>query len=191
MFDSKQANIAYYNHILLYFDLPAMTPEQVHFTHMHTVKESLAHLIIDKKTLEAAHAYRNKMGYLPFISEMVIEPHLKPLLNQLRPRFATAIATNRTNTMNRVLKDHGLTDLFDLVVSAMDVVHPKPDPEQLVRIRTHFGIESQQMVFIGDSELDQAAADAAGVPFIAYGNPVLKAAAHITSLREAKRLLEP
>lgn len=191
MFDSKAANIAYYNQILAHLDLPAMTPEQVQYTHMHTVMESLTHLITDEDRLEAAHTYRLGMGYLPFIRHMEIEPFLKPLLANLRRRFSTAIATNRTDTMARVLEEHRLTDLFDLVVSALDVERPKPDPQQLYCILAHFDIQAHEMLYIGDSELDQRAADAAGVPFVAYDNPDLRAVAHISSLKQLDEMLMP
>ena len=61
MFDSREANRAYYNHLLEHFHLPAMTPQQLAYAHMHTVDEALAHLIPDDAVRNAAHAYR-KLG---------------------------------------------------------------------------------------------------------------------------------
>ena len=60
-----------------------------------------------------------------------IEPGLKPLLSELRLDYKIAIATNRTDTMDSVLMEYGLEKLFDLVVTALDVKYPKPDPEPL------------------------------------------------------------
>ncbi len=183
MFDSADANIAYYNQILAHLGRSAMTADQEAYTHSHTVRESLAHLLADAPHLiAAADAFRLRTGYLPFIRHMRMEPHLRHLLNQLQGRCKTAIATNRTDTMNRVLAEHDLEGWFDMVVSAADVTHPKPHPEQLLTIMAHFHIRPHELCFIGDSDLDQQAADAAGVPFIAYGNPDLRAAAHIHRL---------
>jgi HAD superfamily hydrolase (TIGR01549 family) len=112
------------------------------------------------------------------------------LLTRLKGRWKTAIATNRTDTMQWVLEEHALTGLFDLVVSASDVAHPKPHPEQLLAIIKHFGIQPDEVCFIGDSDLDQQAADAAGVPFIAYNNPELQAVAHIDRLDRVLDLIE-
>ena len=189
MFDTSDANRAYYNHILAHFDKPAMTPEQFAYTHMHTVDESLKHLLPEPSLLRAAMAYRKKMTYLPFLQLMKIEPDLKPLLQRLKPAYHTAIATNRTDTMNRVLQTHNLEGLFDLVVTAMDVAHPKPHPEQLEKIIRRFEIEPQQALYIGDSELDETAAKAADVPFVAYQNPSLQAGYHINRLGEVARIL--
>jgi phosphoglycolate phosphatase-like HAD superfamily hydrolase len=75
-----------------------------------------------------------------------------------------------------------LTNDFDLVVSALDVARPKPDPECLHKIRAHFAVDPDEMLYIGDSPLDAQAAAAAGVPFIAFQNPDLPADHHIQRL---------
>lgn len=189
MFDSSQANRAYYNHILEHFGMPSMTAEQFAYAHMHTVDETLAYLVPDTDMLSAARQYRRKMNYLSFIRYMVVEPTLKALLEKLAPAFKTAIATNRTDTMDRVLSEHDLEGQFDIVVTASDVRYPKPHPEQLNVIVKHFGIDPQQMIYIGDSLLDAQAAQAAAVPFIAYCNPDLSADAHIVSLQQIESIL--
>ncbi|MBT8351044.1 MAG: HAD family hydrolase [Deltaproteobacteria bacterium] len=189
LFDTKKANMAYYNRVLNEFGMPVMTKEQFDFTHMHTVDQSLAYLFADKATLEAAQTFRKNISYIPFLKFMEIEPHLKPLLKKLRPGFKTAIATNRTDTMDRVLIEHGLTELFDLVVTASDVKRPKPDPEPLVKIIEYFGLDPQHMIYVGDSKLDESAAKSAGVVMIAYKNRFLSADFHIESLREIEDIL--
>ena len=182
MFDSTRANIAYYNQILEHLGRPPMTPAQFAYAHMHTVDETLVHLIEDEASLAAAQRYRSRMSYLPFIRHMVKEPDLDRLLAALRPARKTAVATNRTDTMDRVLQEHDLVGRFDRVVTALDVTHPKPHPEQLLVLLDHFKVGAHEMVFIGDSELDAAAARQAGVPFIAYANPALAADRHVSRL---------
>ena len=189
MFDSTQANLAYYNHILAHVALPPMTREQFVYAHMHTADQTLAYLIADERILAAADRYRRTLSYLPFIRHMVKEPHLDRLLEALRPTYKIAIATNRTDTMQRVLLEHGLEDVFDCVVTARDVVHPKPHPEQLLYLLRVFKIAPLEMLFIGDSELDAAAAREAGVPFVAYANQALPADHHISDLSQVMRLL--
>jgi phosphoglycolate phosphatase len=189
MFDSSAANRAFYNQVLLHIGLPPMTPEQSAFAHMHTVDESLEYLIDDPGKLAEARRYRLQMSYHAFIRHMVIEPHLKALLTKLRPAFKTAIATNRTDTMDRVLEEHELEGQFDLVVTALDVHHPKPHPEQLQVILEHFEITPERMIYIGDSALDAQSAQAAEVPFIAFRNASLPARVHIQSLQQLEALL--
>jgi len=190
MFDSREANRAYYNYLLDRFHLPEMTPEQLAYSHMHTVDEALDFLISDSATLEAAHAYRKQLGYLPFLKYMQMEPGLVDLLERLRPRFKTAVATNRTDTMAHVLKDNRIDHLFDLVVCALDVTFPKPHPEALNKVVDHFGVLPDEVVYIGDSQVDEMAANQAGIPFVAYCNPELTADRHIRQLSEITDLLD-
>jgi len=190
MFDTETSNKAYYNQLLQHVNKPALTADQFAFVHMHTSDEAIAHLFPDKADAAKANAYRKQMPYLPFLEQMEIEPYLKPLLHRLRPAYPTAIATNRTNTMRTVLETHGLIDLFDLVVSAWDVDHPKPHPDPLNKILRHFDIEPDELLYVGDSELDQIAAEAAGAILVAYKNPSLRSDFHITSLKEIEQILE-
>lgn len=190
LFDTTQANTIYYNRLLEHFGKPEMTPEQFRYVHMHTVDNAIAHLFDDEKTRKAANEYRRKnVSYLPFIKYMKIEPYLKPLLKKLKPSYHTAIATNRKGTMNRILSEHGIEKYFDLVVTACDVKRPKPCPDSLVNILKHFKVEPRQVIYIGDSELDEKAAKAAGIPFVAYGDPSLSADFHIKNLKEVEEIL--
>jgi len=190
MFESREANRAYYNHLLERFHLPAMTPEQMAYVHMHTVGEALAHLFQDESTREAANNYRQQLGYQPFLKFMQMEPDLVTLLEFLRPRFKTAVATNRTDTMAHVLTINRIDHLFDLVVCARDVQFPKPHPEALFKVVDHFSVSPEEVIYVGDSQVDELAAQAAGVYFVAYGNPDLTADHHIQRLSEVIGLVD-
>ena len=190
MFDTVKANMAYYNHILEHFGRPAMTPEQFAYCHMHTADQSIANLFNNIGNFKAAQAYRKNMSYLPFLKFMEMEPYLKPLLEKLRPRYKTAVATNRSDTMDRVLSEYGLKGYFDLVVSSCDVDRPKPYPDPLIKILKHFEVEPYQSIYVGDSKLDESAAKAAGIPFIAYKNRSLSTDFHIQSLKEIEEFLD-
>ena len=189
MFDTAQANRAYYSRILQHFGRPAVTDEQFAFVHMNTVSESLQYLFPDEEHLAAAHNLRKTLDYKQYFRYLTIEPHLKTLLENIRPQFKTAIATNRTDTMSRILADFNLEGYFDLVVTAGDVERPKPYPDALLRIVNYFDILPHGVIYIGDSHLDELAARAAGIPLVAYRNPALSADHHIHSLDEIHRLL--
>lgn len=190
MFDTTEANAAYYNRILKHMNRPELTPEQFAYCHMHTVDNALRFLFADAGELEAAWAFRREMSYLDFIPRMIIEPQLKTLLRKLRPGIKTAVGTNRSDTMDAVMETHGLTDDFDLVVTALDVPAPKPAPDILNRVLSTFGFDADQTIYIGDSEVDEQAAGAAGIPLVAYRNRALQAWRHIDSLDEINGLLD-
>jgi len=191
MFDSRQANISFYNHILAHFGLPPMNEEEVAFVHMNTADESVRHIFRGTPYIEQAQDYKMQVDYTPFIKDMIIEPGLKDLLRRLRPNFGLAVATNRSTTIGKVLEWNGLDRYFDIVVSSLDVKNPKPHPEPLLKILDFFGIEPEACVYIGDSEIDLATCEAAGVTLIAYKNKALKAQFHIKGLAEIKEIFEP
>jgi phosphoglycolate phosphatase len=190
MFDSKDANEAYYNQILAHFGKPPMNSQQSEYVHMHTADQSVAHLFSDDPLVEQALAYRHQISYFPFIPLMEMEPYLKAFLEYLRPTYKTAISTNRSDTMNRVLLDHGLEAYFDLVISSLDVKYPKPHPESLIKILNHFSLSPHEAIYVGDSEIDELAAKAAGIPLVAYKNRDLSAALHVEHFKGLEILLD-
>jgi phosphoglycolate phosphatase len=189
MFDTAEANRSYYNHILEHFGRPPMGEAQLRFVHAHTLHQSLEHLFEDAAERREALAFRDRIDYGEFLRYLTIEPTLIGLLDWMRERFKTAIATNRTDTMDRLLAEFDLAGRFDLVVTSLDVARPKPYPDPLVKILNHFEIEPGQALFVGDSEIDEATARAAGVWFVAYRNPQLDADRHIRRLKELETLL--
>ena len=189
MFDSKEANTAYYNDILNHFHKPALTEKQLAYAHQHAVDAVLSFLFDDPEVLEAARAYQQNMGYRRFIPYMKMEPELRDLLEWLKPRYKTAVATNRTYTMGWVMETFQLNPYFDRVVCAGDVPHPKPEPDILVDILDHFRIEPHEAIYVGDSSVDESAARAARVPLVAYANPSLSATYHIHRLGQLKAIL--
>ena len=141
MFDSRQANINFYNHLLARFDLPPMAPDEIDFVHMSTGRDSVKHIFRKTSYFEEADAYRLQMEYTPFIKDMIPAPGLDDLLSKLQSDFLLAVATNRSNTIDEVLQLNGLTGFFDMVVSSLDVKNPKPHPESLLKILHFFEVQ--------------------------------------------------
>jgi len=189
MFDSQQANVNFYNHILSHFGLPPLTNKDVEFVHMHTVVESLNRIFRGTPYGAKAQEYRLKVDYMPFIKDMVMEPGLKEVLDILKPRYGLAVATNRSNTIEKVLAINGLSHYFEIVVSSLDVKNPKPHPEPIFKILDFFRIEPQECLYVGDSEVDFTVCKASGVPFIAYRNKSLKADYYIDNLLDILKIL--
>jgi HAD superfamily hydrolase (TIGR01509 family) len=189
MFDSREANIDFYNHLLTHFGLSPMEKEAVDFVHMHTADESIRHIFQGTPHVQEALAYRWEMDYAPFIRHMVMEPGLKELLGILKPRFGLAVATNRSNTIGDVLETHSLRAFFDIVVSSLDVENPKPHPEALLKILDFFKLSPDQALYVGDSAVDYETALGSGVVFIAYKNRQLEADFHVDSLMDIRDLV--
>jgi HAD superfamily hydrolase (TIGR01509 family) len=190
LFDSRDANIAFYNSILARFGREPLSDDQVDYVHSHTYRESVEYLFREASNLEEVLAYCRTLDYRPFIPLMVEMPHLREFLQYLRPRYLTAVATNRTTTTHAVLAHHHLGELFDFVVSALDVARPKPHPEAFWRILEHFRLAPAEVIYIGDSQVDEAFARNAGIRLVAYRNPALRADYYLDSFAQAPALIE-
>ncbi len=189
LIDSRRSNEAFYNHILAHFGLPPLTPAQLDWVHAATAQEAVDYLFGGSPWREAAQDFQRRIDNDPFLALIRPEPHVREVLERLRPAYHTAIATNRGKSLPLVLKTLELNGLFDLTVSCYDVIHPKPHPEGLEKILHHFRVGPDKALYVGDSEVDRLVAEAAGVPLAAYKNPGLKARYHLDDHLELLPLL--
>ncbi|MBX6422230.1 HAD family hydrolase [Thermosulfurimonas sp. F29] len=190
LFDSREANRAYYEDICRALGRGPLSEEELHYVHMHTAEESVKYLFRNHpEKLPAALEYHRNLPYEKFLRFMRMEPGLKEFLEWARPRFRLAISTNRTTTMGRLLEIYGLKEYFDLVMTALRSPKPKPHPEALTVILNHFRVTPSEALYIGDSEVDLRLCRAVGVPLVAYRNPSLSADYHVKSYRELRTLL--
>jgi phosphoglycolate phosphatase-like HAD superfamily hydrolase len=185
MFDSRETNRAYHDHLLAAFQLPPMNEEELEYVHIHNVWESVAHIFRNHPVdLEKVHEFRMRDDYRPFFRYMKMEPDLRQFLALAKPRFKLAIATNRTNTMEPLLAEFGLTAFFDKVMTAENSRRPKPAPEPLLEIAEAFACHIDDALYVGDSTIDEQCAQACAMPFAAFRNPNLNARYHIDSFME-------
>jgi HAD superfamily hydrolase (TIGR01509 family) len=108
------------------------------------------------------------------------EPGLTTALAGLSRRLPLAVATNRGSSMHEILDHFDLAGYFQTVVTSRDVPRPKPYPDMLLESARQLALAPDRLLFVGDSELDRAAAAAAGIRFAAYRNN-LTADLHLTS----------
>lgn len=188
--DSRTANAHLYNQFLLHFNKGSLTEEQIDYVHCHTLQKSLKYILHDENLIQEAMGLWQEMDYQPLIDLLTLQPGLLECLKQLSSQYRTAIATARTRTMDQVMEKFGLNPYFELVVTSLDVRHPKPHPESLNKILSHFEITPAEACYIGDSDVDRETSERAGVLFIAYRNEELKAAHHISNFEELIPLLE-
>lgn len=180
--DSKDANRIYYNIVRRKLGFPPMTPDQEDFVHAHAVVPSIAHIIpVDR--LDEAEAARREIDYFKDIMPYtVLQSGLVELLEALKGRgYLLGVNTNRTDSMEMLLETFGLTHFFSPVITAAKVPHPKPNPAGVHHILREWNLTRHEVVYIGDSGVDEQTAKAAGVAFWAFKNPVLTASLHVDS----------
>ena len=121
------------------------------------------------------------------------------LLEELQGRTKIALATmSGRKVVDKILAEKRIKTYFDVVVSADEIVKPKPDPEVFLVSAKKLGVDPEDCVVVEDSVFGVRAAKAAemkciAVPSGAYSgeeleqeNPDLM----INSLTEKERILD-
>jgi phosphoglycolate phosphatase len=181
LFDSIEANGRLYNHIATSVGRVLLTMEELQYCHTHTVYESINHLfrhdgVLEKKALE----FLKQVDLQAFIIYLKMEPNLIQTLTLLKEKgIIRAISTNRTTSMKHIMERFNLWPYFDMVVTALDVKHPKPHPESVEKILTALNVDRERTLYVGDSEVDRETALSSGVKFIAYKNREIAGAGFI------------
>ena len=77
-----------------------------------------------------------------------------------------AVFTNKPKDLtNKTLKRHKIYDFFNYIVTSDDVEFKKPSPDGAYKLIKMSSILPKNIIMIGDSELDQKAANSASIPF--------------------------
>ncbi len=171
MFDSFEANLAFYDRIMAMLGrapLDREDREQMRVLHTYANRDVLAWFFPEPAEFEAAVGCAGRIDYRDLVPYMRLEEGFVDTLERLKSRVALAVCTNRSTSMDLVLESFGLSGYFGCVMTASRVANPKPHPEPLLKVLAHYGIGPDEALFVGDSDVDRQAADAARVPFVAY-----------------------
>jgi nicotinate-nucleotide--dimethylbenzimidazole phosphoribosyltransferase len=109
------------------------------------------------------------------IDQLVAEPlegvlaTLQGLARGLRLGAVTDTAVMGEADVRSALRPSGVDELLEVVVTSRDVGVPKPDPRGIQAALAALEVESAECLFVGDSDVDEEAAHAAGVAFARVG----------------------
>jgi phosphoglycolate phosphatase len=172
------------NDTLRYFDWPIVTQQQVNDWIGHGTKELLIMALasVTKSSVEAVRVSDDLKQALPIFDRYYQErcgtrshlyPHVKEVLTRLRQQGSKlAVVTNKEGRYTDiVLRVHGLTDLFDIVISGDSFPVKKPNPTSVQNCLARWNVLPQQALFVGDSSIDAQTARNANVPvwLLPYG----------------------
>lgn len=193
LFASHQANLAYYNAVLERFSRLPVTDVASPAAHLcHTAASPVVFAeLLDGEDQTEVLAFAATLDYRQFMHHMIPEPGMVETLRQLSSELPLAVATNRGTSMTEILNHFQLTAYFAAVVTSRDVPRPKPHPDMLQEAATQLGLGREELLFVGDSELDQLAAERAGIHFVAYKSdlPGSRRVEHYQELQELVRQL--
>ncbi len=135
LFESRQANLAYYNFILAHLGEPPVRedePDKVHLCHTADSPRVFEGLLGPELSGEALK-FAATLNYRRFIPFMIPEPGMDRALADLSARMPLAVATNRGSSMPEILRHFDLVPYFSAVVTSKDVPRPKPYPDMLLK----------------------------------------------------------
>jgi HAD superfamily hydrolase (TIGR01549 family) len=188
--NSRDANVKFYNLILKELGLPNMNKDQEDYVHSHTVYESIKYIVPEymfKKALEIG----KEISYTAVLDSIRLEDGIIDFLNILKEQGKKcAINTNRTNTMSLILSTYKLEPYFQPVVTAETIKNPKPHPESVFFILKKWSVNPTEVLFIGDSKVDELTAKNVPIDFVSYKNNKLNGVFYISNYRELAELLK-
>ncbi|MDO8433077.1 MAG: HAD-IA family hydrolase [Candidatus Binatus sp.] len=173
LFDSDESNVAYYNWIFAQMgELPLDRDEEIAAISYAATDVFKGRARGDADKLKRMHDLARTMDSSPFLR--LLRPHLelRPYMIELKRRYKLGLATNRSATVPALIEHLGLGGIFDAVASARDKVRPKPAPDIIELCLERAGVSASRAVYVGDSQIDRVAAEAAGTHFVGVGRRI-------------------
>jgi len=191
IFNSLSANIAFYNHILEITKYQLQQTKQFLLTiHRESTNISLKTLINSASDFKQAMNYWRNMDSTPFLKLLFLYPYIRETLYKLQKTFTLAVATNRSFTTFSSLAHFNLLFFFTHVILPFDTNIPKPNPTVMHTLLNRLDLKAQEIIYIGDTEIDEKFCTNSGVRFISFRNPWLKAWAHVKDFKQLHKLTE-
>lgn len=128
-------------------------------------KAFAAHGVIVAGEVLEAHV-RTYLGfYEPRATRLTrLFPHTADMVKQLAGSFRLAVCTNKPTAVSREIVDSlGIGKEIAVVVGGDSGVTPKPAPDMLWLVAERLGLPKEDVLMVGDSANDVAAAKGAGV----------------------------
>lgn len=86
--------------------------------------------------------------------------------------YRIGVYTNSIRQTTTFMLTHAhLYDLFDYIVTNEDVAEPKPSPEGYLKLASHFGLKSNEVLVVEDGDYGVEAAKSAGCQVLRITNP--------------------
>ncbi|MET0727839.1 MAG: nicotinate-nucleotide--dimethylbenzimidazole phosphoribosyltransferase [Acidimicrobiales bacterium] len=109
------------------------------------------------------------------VEALMVEPlegvvgTLRALSRSHRLGAVTDTTVMSEGDVRTALGDSGISELLEVVVTSHDVGAAKPDPRGLLAALVAVGASPEEALYVGDAEVDEASARAAGVRFAPVG----------------------
>ncbi len=170
LFDSREANVAFYDSVLADLDVAPLDEIGRELCHRLSGPQLWDHLFASDADLHArARRIAARADYEPFYPLMRPVADLEATLTHLSSHCPLALATNRGRTVEGVTRYFGLDRFISTRLGILDVERPKPAPDLLLACLARTSVPAEAAVFVGDTLVDRDAALAANVAYVGVG----------------------
>lgn len=103
-------------------------------------------------SLEEMKADWNRMAWEKYTREVPLKSGIREFLRYHRDRgVKMAVATSNSRELaEAVIAAHGLTDIFDVIVTGCDVAHGKPSPDVYLEAAVRLGVNPSECLVFED-----------------------------------------
>jgi phosphoglycolate phosphatase len=168
LIDSTEAILESFHHAFDFYGYEHPVDEAIKALIGHPLDYMFAHLgVEEEKVWDFVAVYKEHYREIS-TQKTVLLPHAREAI-ELAASFAKlGIVTTKTGKYSQILMEYfGVMDKFDVLIGREHVEHPKPHAEPILKALEAFDIEDKDVWMIGDTQMDMAAADAAGIHAIA------------------------
>ncbi len=167
--DSYQAWFHQFQHALIHFGHDAVS-EQEFRKHWGQSTDHDVRIFMPERTVDEVKGYffDHYSEYVKYLNIEADADRSLLLVKELGLKDGCVTNSHRP-IVEKTLAHLGLSCHFDAVVTADDVILPKPAPEMLLKACVGLGVNPEHTVFLGDTPTDELAAQNAGCIFIGYG----------------------
>lgn len=156
--DTTNAIISTFKATLQELGLPSKSDDEIRATIGLPLERGFNALLplSDEATKECAATYRRIFSSLGANDGVTLFPHVASTLEALKQQgIITSIASSRHHaSLAYYVHRLGLEPFVSYILATDDVSHPKPHPELVEKTLSHFGIEAEQCLVVGDAPYD-------------------------------------
>jgi len=138
------------------FDVTAELPEQEFNLKIgHHFKDIFEDFKIDVPDLEI-FIDKYKTYYFDYINESIVYPNVEKVLDYLYNNniYISLLTTKSQDQTEKILEHFNITKYFNVVMGRRKEFPVKPAPDALIYINSLLGINAENTLMVGDSELD-------------------------------------
>ncbi len=168
--NSEKGILLSFRHVLDNLGLKDIDDERIKKTIGLTLEESFSILTgeMDPDRLQDLKKQYIERANTVMTPNTFLYPGALALLEKIKNKggMTGIISSKYRFRIMETVEQYEMEHLMDHIVGVGDVTKAKPDPEGLLVGMKYFGVESAEVLYVGDNIVDALAAQAAGVDFV-------------------------